>query len=143
MTAGRAPRVPERVHVARIPLRWGDMDSLGHVNNVLYLRLLEEARVQFLGDIAPLGEHGYGVLAARHEIDYLRPLHYSAEPVEIPLWVERIGRTSCTVAYVVVAPGGEVVAAARTVIVAIDPAAGEPRTLPQAMRDRLAEYLAP
>jgi acyl-CoA thioester hydrolase len=139
---GRAPTVPPHVHTALVPLRWGDMDSLGHVNNVIHLRLLEEARVQFLADLAPLGEHGYGALAARHEIDYLRPLHYSARPVQIRLWVERIGGASFTVASVVLAPEGEAVAAAKTVIVAIDPETGTPRALPQPLRDRLGQYLA-
>ncbi len=33
------------LHVAHIPVRWGDMDSYGHVNNTLYIQYLEEARV--------------------------------------------------------------------------------------------------
>jgi len=33
------------LHTAHIPVRWGDMDSYGHVNNILYMQYLEEARV--------------------------------------------------------------------------------------------------
>jgi acyl-CoA thioester hydrolase len=141
----RAPAVPDRVFTARVPLRWADMDALGHVNNVVFLRLLEEARVQFFAGLAPMAEHGYGVLAARHEIDYLQPLYYSTDPVEVRLWVERIGTASFTVAYVLVAGSAgpaPVCAAAKTVAVAIDPASGATRAVPDGLRERLREYLA-
>lgn len=140
MTNARVPDVPERVFVARVPLRWADIDSLGHVNNVIFLRLLEEARVQFMEGLRPTGEHGYGALAARHEIDYLRPLHYSTQPVEIRTWIERIGTASFTCAYVVVDPSGDVVCAAKSVIVAIEAASGRPAPLPGTMRARLREF---
>ena len=42
-----APRT--LLHVCRIPLRWGDMDANGHVNNVLFFRFMEQARVEWLG----------------------------------------------------------------------------------------------
>ena len=35
-------------HVERIPIRWGDMDAMGHVNNTLYFRYLEIARLEWL-----------------------------------------------------------------------------------------------
>lgn len=140
--SSRVPAVPERVFTVRVPLRWGDMDSLGHVNNVIFLRLLEEARVQFFIGLPQTWEHGFGVLAARHEIDYLRPLLYSAEPVEIRLWIERIGTSSFTVAYVVVDPAGEVVCAAKTVIVSIEAATGRAVPMPQPLRERAEAYFA-
>ncbi|CAM5612117.1 hypothetical protein SCALM49S_03408 [Streptomyces californicus] len=53
------------------------MDAFGHVNNVVFLRYLEEARIDFMFRLAPgtnspvvLG----GSVVARHEIDYVRPL---------------------------------------------------------------------
>ena len=33
------------VHVERIPIRWGDMDAMGHVNNTVYFRYMEQARI--------------------------------------------------------------------------------------------------
>ena len=35
------------VHVARIPVRWRDMDLNRHVNNVVYFRYLEQARIEW------------------------------------------------------------------------------------------------
>lgn len=40
-------------HHYRCPLRWSDMDSFGHVNNVVFLRYLEEARIDFMFRLAP------------------------------------------------------------------------------------------
>jgi acyl-CoA thioester hydrolase len=36
------------VHEMHIPIRWGDMDAMGHVNNVSYFRYLETARIEWL-----------------------------------------------------------------------------------------------
>lgn len=44
-------------HIYRCPLRWSDMDAYGHVNNVVFLRYLEEARIDFLFRQPP-GEGG-------------------------------------------------------------------------------------
>ena len=80
MTETREHRArPYRVDV---PLRWSDMDAYGHVNNVQFLRLLEDARVigfeEWFGqDRSMLDE---GVLVARHEIEYLAPLVFRHRP---------------------------------------------------------------
>ena len=36
------------IHVTRMPIRWGDMDAYGHVNNTVYFRYMEQARVEWL-----------------------------------------------------------------------------------------------
>ena len=43
MTAHRV-----HVHTSRQPIRWGDMDALGHVNNTVYFRFMEQARIEWL-----------------------------------------------------------------------------------------------
>ncbi len=42
------PREKRLVHEMQIPIRWGDMDAMGHVNNVSYFRYLETARIEWL-----------------------------------------------------------------------------------------------
>lgn len=107
------------IYAATVALRWSDMDALGHINNSEYLRYLEQARIDFLADAGSAGvPRETGLLVARHEIDYRRPMPYRREPVQIPTWVDRIGTTSFTFGYEIVAD--EVVyARARTVIVCI------------------------
>ncbi len=40
------------VHVARMPIRWGDMDMMGHVNNAKYFTYIETARIDWFTSIA-------------------------------------------------------------------------------------------
>lgn len=85
-----------------VPLRWSDMDSFGHVNNAVFLRILEEARIQ-----AFLGKRGEGdgslmdtgVLVARHEIDYSAPLKYREEPIMVHMWLTTLGGASFDMQY--------------------------------------------
>ena len=42
------PEEKKLVHESIIPVRWGDMDALGHVNNAVYFRYIEQARVNWL-----------------------------------------------------------------------------------------------
>ncbi|MGW8699691.1 acyl-CoA thioesterase [Streptomyces eurythermus] len=124
-------------HIYRCPLRWADMDAYGHVNNVVFLRYLEEARVDFL--FRPDKDFQQGSVVARHEIDYKRQLVHRHEPVTIELWVSEIKAASFTLAYEV-KDGDLVYARASTVIVPFDFAAQRPRRITGEERDFLQEY---
>ena len=41
------------VHTSRLPIRWGDMDALGHVNNTVYFRYMEQARIEWVRALFP------------------------------------------------------------------------------------------
>ncbi|MFI0939020.1 acyl-CoA thioesterase [Streptomyces sp. NPDC021020] len=129
-------------HVFRCPLRWGDMDAYGHVNNVVFLRYLEEARIDFMFRLAP-GEGSAsftgGSVVARHEIDYLRPLVHRHEPVVVETWVTDITAASMTVAYEV-KDEETVYARATTVVVPYNLAAGRPRRITPEERAFLEKY---
>ncbi len=89
-------------HVYYCPLRWADMDLLGHVNNVVYVDYLQEARVDMLAVHAPVtgGEElGDGVVVVRHEVEFLRPLVFRPEPVRIEAWVTQIRAAAFTMRY--------------------------------------------
>jgi acyl-CoA thioester hydrolase len=118
------------------------MDALRHVNNVQFLRFLEDARVQMLIELGRRGlENDLGAVVARHEIDYRLPLLFRTEPVVVDTWVTRIGRTSYSVAYDIREPEADVVYAhASTVIVVIDLETGTPREVDHHMRVELAKF---
>ncbi len=131
------------------PLRWSDMDAYGHVNNVVFLRLMEDARVMaFHGHDSDDGGTmlDTGVLVARHEIDYLAPLHWRPEPVAIDLWVTDIKGASFDMGYEVLddapEPGGKpvVYARAESTMVVYDLTAQRPRRLSPADRERLESW---
>ena len=124
-----------------VPLRWSDMDAYGHVNNVQYLRLLEDARVvaieKWFGDMGMLDA---GVIVSRHEIEYLAPLVFRPAPVRIRLWPTAISAVGFDVAYAIGDPpdvGESVYARAETGLVAYDLAGSRPRRLTAEHRERL------
>jgi acyl-CoA thioester hydrolase len=130
--------------VYRCPLRWGDMDAFGHVNNVVYLRYLEQARVEWMftnAERAGIPQFSLGTVVARHEIEYRRPLVYRSDPVRVETWVTRINNASFTVAYEV-RDDDWVYAVAQTVLVPYDLGAERPRRLTAEERGYLQPYLA-
>ncbi|BBC36297.1 Thioesterase [Streptomyces graminofaciens] len=124
-------------HIYRCPLRWADMDAYGHVNNVVFLRYLEEARIDFL--FRPEKDFKQGSVVARHEIDYKRQLVHRHQPVDIELWVTQIRAASFTIAYEVKDPD-QVYVRASTVIVPFDFATQRPRRITSEERQFLEEY---
>ncbi|MFB7630423.1 acyl-CoA thioesterase [Streptomyces sp. NPDC056149] len=125
------------------PLRWSDMDANGHVNNAVFVRYLEEARIDYMRRLAPGGDSAAfkgGSVVARHEVDYLRQLVYRPEPVTVELWVKKISAASLTVGYEV-KDADTVYLRAATVVVPFDFAAGRPRRLMAEEKAILKEYL--
>jgi acyl-CoA thioester hydrolase len=121
------------------------MDAYGHVNNVVYLTYLEEARVDMLFALG--SEYGgkalsEGVLVARHEIDYRRPLVYHPRGVDIEMWVGSVKGASFEIRYEV-HDETTVFARAASVLVAYDLDEARPRRLSPEERSFLERYLVP
>ena len=113
------------------------MDAYGHVNNVVFLRYLEEARIDFL--FRPDKDFQQGSVVARHEIDYKRQLVHRHAPVDIELWITQIRAASFTITYEVKDPD-QVYVTASTVVVPFDFAAQRPRRITAEERDFLEGY---
>ncbi|MFF1376005.1 acyl-CoA thioesterase [Streptomyces sp. NPDC058308] len=129
-------------HIYQCPLRWSDMDAFGHVNNVVFLRYLEEARIDFMFRLAPGdGSPSFsgGSVVARHEIDYVRPLVHRHEPVTIESWVTKIGAASLTISYQI-KDADQVYVRASTVVVPFDLEAQRPRRITAEERAVLETY---
>ena len=65
--------------VMSIPVAWGEMDAMGHVNNIIYFRYFESVRIDYFGKLNMLGymqETGIGPILASTECRYKFPLHY-------------------------------------------------------------------
>jgi acyl-CoA thioester hydrolase len=61
---------------------WGDMDAVGHVNNVMYYRYIESARVDYLTRIDAIGQ-GLSAVIASSSCRFLRPVLYSTQQKQI------------------------------------------------------------
>lgn len=126
----------------RVQMRFSDVDSMGHVNNARFVTYLEDARIGLLTKLLAEAVDGElpGLILARTEIDYRRPLLLSAEPVEVGVWLTKIGSKSFDLAYEI-RQFGHCAASARTVMVAFDYARQSTRMLTAAEREVLGEWL--
>jgi len=144
-----------RVHIP-VQRRWGDQDALGHINNVSLLKLLEEARLRafwrtgddgdspvavFTDDMVSSGS-AIATLVARQEIEYLLPVPYGRDPLDVQVWIGRLGGSSVEICYEVRSPDGTVLyARATTVVVLVDTASGRPTRLPADIRAAWRPYI--
>jgi acyl-CoA thioester hydrolase len=83
-------------------MRWSDMDAYGHVNNVIFLGYFEMARVDLFFERASLEERTglrRGTVVAEHEIRYRLPVVYSAQPLEVQIWVSGVRAAAFTCHY--------------------------------------------
>jgi len=84
-----------------IPVAWGEMDAMQHVNNVVYLRWFETARIAYFeraGLLQGLSELTVGPILARSTVDYLLPVTYP-DTVRVEIAVTRMGKSSFEMAY--------------------------------------------
>lgn len=127
------------VFTVDVALRFSDADAMGHVNNATFLTYLEQARIAFLAELIP-DVMKAGVIMARSECDYLRPIRLSRHPVQVAAWVLSVGRRSFHLGYTI-EQDGEVAARATSVIVAYDYEVGRSRELRDVERAALERAL--
>ena len=86
-------------HVFECPVRWADLDALGHVNNVVYVDYLQEARVDMFRTESAARDIEEGLVVARTQVRYREPLLFRFDPVRIDVWVVEVRAASFTLAY--------------------------------------------
>ncbi len=88
-------RFPERVSIA---VAWGDMDAFRHVNNTVYLRWFETARIAYFERIGLVQYGGVGPILARASVDFRRAVTYP-DTVDVDVTVAKFGTTSFEMRY--------------------------------------------
>ncbi|HEX8739639.1 MAG TPA: thioesterase family protein [Casimicrobiaceae bacterium] len=125
------------VHTSRQPVRWGDMDMLGHVNNTVYFRYMEQARIEWIYALAD--GHGYrgghGPVIVNASCTFREPLVYPGE-VEVRMYLGDPGRSSIGSFYELWFDG-RCCADGAARIVWTDRTTGRPVPLPDAVRTLL------
>lgn len=139
MDESRTPQGRKLAHVERIRIRWGDMDAMGHVNNTVYFRFMEQARISWFDRLVPeeAAWQSTGIVIANASCNYKRALTYPGT-VEVRLYVGAPGGASVPTFYELLLEGDPVpYADGEAVVVFVDMATQKSKRIPQDMRARL------
>ncbi|CAG4882494.1 Thioesterase [Georgfuchsia toluolica] len=89
------------IYTMQLPIRWADMDALGHVNNAFYFRYMEQARVEWLetiGCASPQFKVAGRPVIVNTSCSFLIALVYPGD-VEVRVYAGRAGRSSLPTYY--------------------------------------------
>lgn len=131
----------ERKLLSRItlPVRWGDMDALGHVNNAAYFTYFEQCRIAWFDTLAPdLLESRIGPVVVRASCSFRQRIVYPAE-LEVRMYAGETGRSSLPTLMEIstVEAPGLLLADGEVILVWIDTEAGKSVPLPEVIRDAI------
>ena len=88
------PAAKKLVHEVLVPLRWGDMDAMGHINNTLYFRYMEICRLDWFFTLSGKSDlSGHGPIVVNAFCNFLRQLEFPGD-VRVSMFVANPGRSS-------------------------------------------------
>ena len=126
--------------VIELPVVWGEMDSYRHVNNVVYFRWMESARIDYFrqaGVQSAAAQQGTGPILASVKCDFRRQLTYP-DTLLISASVTSFGRTSMKMAHRIYSAAQQAIAAeGDSTIVMFDYTAQRPVVVPDDIRGRI------
>jgi acyl-CoA thioester hydrolase len=119
-----------------MPIRWGDMDAFGHVNNTVYFRYMEQVRISWFEHLGMIGTgKAQGPVIVNASMDFLRQLHYPGDVIG-RMSVGKPGRSSFDTGFELTRADdpGTVYARGAARCVWIDYAAGRSVPIPEPLR---------
>ncbi len=128
--------------VVEIPIAWGEMDSMNHVNGVVYFRYIETSRFEYFAKMGFLDERtrfGIGPILAAVQCTYKVPLTHP-DTISVGVRVSRLESARFTMQHVIYSHKLQRVAAeGESVVVSYDYRQARKVPLPQEMIDRIKE----
>lgn len=123
------------VHTSLIPIRWGDMDAYGHVNNTIYFRYMEQARCEWLEALGyKVAPEGHAPVIINAACTFMIPMTYPGT-VELKLFAGHVGRSSVETHYELRIVGEDTLySEGASKIVWMDTATGKSVPIPDALR---------
>ena len=129
-------------HQLPIRVRWADLDSYRHVNNVKFFDYIAEGRIALLRTAEALDPAAPWVVR-RQDLDYRLPIDFRREPYLVRTAIADIGESSCLLVADIVDPADDrCFATVRTILVQLD-SDGQPSPVPADLRDRLGRWQLP
>lgn len=83
----------KHVFTSTIPIRWGDMDAMGHVNNTVYFRFLEQARIEWYTYLGREKKAGMETVIVNAHCSFLKEITYPGT-IEVRTYAGKPGRSS-------------------------------------------------
>ncbi len=122
------------------PISWGEMDLFGHLNNVHYLRYMEDARIAFLEQFNFFQENLYSVIL-KNECDYKAPVIYPDHLITRS-FVTHVGHTSFCMLYEIYSKAQhKIVAVGKSVIVIVNQSNFEKQPIPNHIKEKIQAYM--
>lgn len=129
--------------IIETPVAWGEMDALGHVNNIIYFRYFESARSEYFQKVGvweSAKEKGIGVILHSTSCRFRKPLTYP-DTVSVGTRVIEIQSDRFTMDYVVYSHVSKSIAAEGSgIIVAYDYNKNQKCELPAVIRKKIEEF---
>jgi acyl-CoA thioester hydrolase len=128
------------VYSTQIPIRWGDMDAYQHVNNTVYFRYAEQARVEWLEHVGyTVLPQGTAPVVINASCTFLLPMNYPGT-VDLRLYSGVPGRSSFETYYEMRLAGDDkLYCEGQAKVVWMDPATGKSVPIPEVLR-KLLEF---
>ena len=132
-------------HIEKV--RFGDLDAMGHLNNVVFLRYFETARIAYLRELVPSHDpahpeaDAFGLIFAECHINYRSPVLFDEE-VAIRCSIGNVKRSSFRVEFEM-RVGSRLAAEGYGVLVGFDYSAQQAAALPDSLRETLEAESAP
>jgi acyl-CoA thioester hydrolase len=126
--------------VIEVPVAWGEMDSLQHVNNIIYFRYFESARMAYFNELdiwTYMDETGIGPILASTECRFKLPLSYP-DTVSVGTRITGIAEDRFVMKYMVISHRHQRIAAeGEGLVVSYDYREKRKAPLPHAIRMRI------
>ena len=123
-----------------VPVQWGDLDAFSHVNNTVYFRWMESARIAYgqrIGLLDLLAAEQIGPILAATACDYRRPVNFP-DTICVGIRCTRIGRTSLAHEHRIISQEQQaIVAEGTSTTVVFDYAANRPHPVPEQIRQAI------
>ena len=122
------------VHTQRIEIRWGDMDAMGHVNNTVYFRYMEQARINWFESLVPRGGawRTMSIVIVNASCNFKKPINYPGT-VEVRVFAGAPGGSSVPTYYELLVDS-QLYADGAATVVFVDPQQQKPMRIPEEIR---------
>lgn len=126
-----------------VPVRYADIDSRKHVNNVVYIRYFEEGRMHYLHEVLGISVEEIAdtdIIILSVHCDYISP-SFHGEIMKVHTRISRLGNKSMEMLYLITDKASRrTVAEGSTILVAYDYSTRTTRAIPDSFREKIAWF---